>query len=132
MFDVKDGVAARSAARSRSPLAVSLPSGASWTRIEPGAHPCSGTLSVPKRLSFGSLGLIRLGMPIVMPFDGATSDAPARRADAKKRQEALRGRVAFVQIVSDTGGATITLDGAEVGRTPQQRPIVVDPGAHEV
>lgn len=64
-------------------------------------------------------------------LDGATSDAASRRTDAKKHQDGLRSRVAFVQVTSDTTGATIFIDGAEVGRTPQERPAVVDPGSHQ-
>lgn len=65
-------------------------------------------------------------------LDGATSDAEERRADAKKHQEALRSAVAFLQVTSDTPGATVSVDGSEVGRTPLDHPIVLDPGAHQI
>jgi hypothetical protein len=64
--------------------------------------------------------------------DGATGDAPARRAEAQGRIVALRSRVALLHISADVAGATVAVDGADEGTTPLPRPLVVAPGAHQV
>jgi len=65
-------------------------------------------------------------------LQGATNDAASRRADAQSRMKALRSRVTFLQITTDVGGAMVTVDGAEVGRTPLAQPLVLNPGPHHV
>jgi hypothetical protein len=65
-------------------------------------------------------------------LQGATNDAASRRADAQARMKALRARVTFLQITTDVGGASVTVDGAEEGRTPLAQPLVLNPGPHHV
>jgi hypothetical protein len=64
--------------------------------------------------------------------DGATGDAAARRAEAQGRIVALRSRVTLLHITSDVTGTSVTVDGADEGKTPLPRPLVVAPGAHQV
>ncbi len=58
----------------------------------------------------------------------------ARVRVAKKRLEALDGRIARLRIVAapSIGSATVMLDGVEVDRATLSEPIVVDPGKHVV
>ncbi len=65
-------------------------------------------------------------------IDEATSDSPARRADARVRIDALRPHVTQVQVTSELPGAIVLIDGIEEGRTPLSRPAVVNPGSHQV
>jgi hypothetical protein len=65
-------------------------------------------------------------------LQGATNDAATRRADAQARMKALRPRVTFLQITTETAGATVIIDGAEEGRTPLAQPLVLNPGPHHV
>jgi hypothetical protein len=65
-------------------------------------------------------------------IDEATSDLAARRTDARVRIDALRPHVTHLQITSDAAGAQVLVDGVDEGRTPLARPVVVNPGAHQV
>lgn len=64
----------------------------------------------------------------------ATDDADAaRRRDAERRVQVLRGRLALVRVESDPPGAMIGVDRTDLGdfgRTP--RTIVVGAGAHTI
>ena len=57
---------------------------------------------------------------------------PAAREHAQKAAHALRGEVAELQVEADLTGATIFVDGRYVGRTPQEKPIYLEPGPHQL
>jgi hypothetical protein len=57
---------------------------------------------------------------------------PETREHARKAVETLRPEVAELRVQSDLAGATIFVDGREVGRTPQEKPIYLDPGPHQL
>ena len=54
------------------------------------------------------------------------------RVEAERAVQALRPRVAYVELQVEDVGSTISVDGREVGEAPLPRPLVVAPGAHEV
>jgi len=54
------------------------------------------------------------------------------RVEAERAVQALRPRLAYVELQVEDVGSTITVDGREVGEAPLPRPLVVAPGAHEV
>jgi hypothetical protein len=54
------------------------------------------------------------------------------RDEAQHKVEALRPRLAYIEIQADDVGSTISVDGRAVGAAPLARPIVVMPGSHEV
>lgn len=54
------------------------------------------------------------------------------RDEAQHKVEALRPRLAYIEIQADDAGSTISVDGRPVGSAPLARPIVVMPGSHEV
>jgi PEGA domain-containing protein len=65
-------------------------------------------------------------------LDEAVKSPPATREHAEQAVQALRGQVAELTIACDVAGAAIVVDGRKVGETPQQRPIHLDPGRHEL
>jgi hypothetical protein len=65
-------------------------------------------------------------------IEEATADSASRRADARVRIDALRPHVTQLQIISTVPGAVVLIDGVEEGRTPMARPLVVNPGPHQV
>ena len=54
------------------------------------------------------------------------------RVEAERAVQALRPRLAYVELQVEDVGSTISVDGREVGEAPLPRPVVVAPGAHEV
>src|SRR4051812_42525043 len=54
------------------------------------------------------------------------------RVEAERAVQALRPRLAYVEIQVDDAGSTVSVDGREIGEAPLPRPVVVAPGAHEV
>jgi hypothetical protein len=64
-------------------------------------------------------------------LEGATDVPPAARADAERRRDALRARLAAVE-VTGPAGATVVVDGRAVGELPLGAPVLVAPGAHAV
>ncbi|HXI55924.1 MAG TPA: PEGA domain-containing protein [Polyangia bacterium] len=65
-------------------------------------------------------------------IEEATADSASRRADARVRIDALRPHVTQLSIISTVPGAVVLIDGVEEGRTPMSRPLVVNPGPHQV
>ncbi|MEA2700944.1 MAG: hypothetical protein QOI66_5215 [Myxococcales bacterium] len=65
-------------------------------------------------------------------IEEATADSASRRADARVRIDALRPHVTQLHIISTVPGAVVLIDGVEEGRTPMARPLVVNPGPHQV
>jgi len=69
-------------------------------------------------------------------FDRFLDEAPAApkasRDEARKAVEALRSRLASLEIQSQDAGATVLIDGYQVGTVPLPRPKVVKPGPHEI
>jgi hypothetical protein len=65
-------------------------------------------------------------------LDEASKAPPATREHARKAVQTLRPQVAELNVKADVAGAAIFVDGREVGRTPQERPIYLDPGPHQV
>jgi hypothetical protein len=57
---------------------------------------------------------------------------PEIREHALRAVEALRPRVGELWVEADEPGAGIFVDGRQVARTPQGRPIYLDPGPHHV
>jgi hypothetical protein len=69
-------------------------------------------------------------------FDRFLAEAPgapkSSRDEARKAVEALRSRLASIEIQSEDAGATVLIDGYQVGTVPLPRPKVVKPGPHEI
>jgi len=55
---------------------------------------------------------------------------PEVRAKAVAARDDLLARVGVVRVTADVNGASILIDGREVGRTPYGRDIRLDPGPH--
>lgn len=55
-----------------------------------------------------------------------------RRAEVEKQIATLRTRVATLEIVSPVAAATIAIDDVNVGNTPLERPITVNPGRRKI
>jgi tetratricopeptide (TPR) repeat protein len=56
----------------------------------------------------------------------------ADRGDVSARVTAMEGLVGRLELSSSVDGASITLDGGEVGPSPVAQPIEVNPGAHQI
>jgi hypothetical protein len=54
------------------------------------------------------------------------------RDDATRNVEALRPRLAYLEIQTDDAGSAVTVDGREIGTAPLARPVVVARGKHEI
>ena len=54
------------------------------------------------------------------------------RVEAERAVQALRPRLAYVELQVEDVGSTISVDGREVGEAPLPRPVVVAPGTHEM
>ena len=69
-------------------------------------------------------------------FERFLSDAskapPAAREHAQKAVQTLRLEVAELRVQADLPGATIFVDGRNVGQTPQERAIYLEPGPHQL
>jgi PEGA domain-containing protein len=69
-------------------------------------------------------------------FERFLDEAPyapkASRAWASREVEALRTRLAYIEVQTEDVGSTISIDGKDVGRAPLARATVVAPGTHEV
>jgi hypothetical protein len=66
--------------------------------------------------------------------DAAQASAPDVATESKRRAEALAERIPSISVLSSNlpRGAVVSLDGVELGAAGQDRPLPVDPGAHEV
>lgn len=66
-------------------------------------------------------------------FLAGAPDAPeAKRRRAAQYRDDLRTRVAVVTVNADVTGASVTLDGHDVGRVDLPRRFYLTPGAHEL
>ena len=66
-------------------------------------------------------------------FLASDDHAPGRaRAEAQRSLEAMRDRVARVEVVSNVAGAEVSIDGQPHGMTPLPRAVVVAVGSHQV
>jgi hypothetical protein len=65
-------------------------------------------------------------------LDQAKNAPPSARAHAERAVETLRPQVARLQVVVDLTGASIVIDGRTVAQTPQEKPIYLDPGPHQL
>jgi hypothetical protein len=64
-------------------------------------------------------------------FVAEANDAPPdARARALASRDELLGRVGSVRVTTDVTGASILIDGREIGRTPHSNDIRLDPGPH--
>lgn len=63
---------------------------------------------------------------------GGDEIAAERRAEVQQQLETLGKRIGSVTIVCNTHGATVSIDGEEVGTTPLDTPIELNLGAHQV
>lgn len=54
------------------------------------------------------------------------------RDDATRNVEALRPKLAYLEIQTDDAGSAIAVDGREIGTAPLARPVVVARGKHEI
>jgi PEGA domain len=57
---------------------------------------------------------------------------PAAREHALRAVQALHQEVAELRVETDLAGATIFVDGRNLGLTPQERPIYLDAGPHHL
>jgi hypothetical protein len=57
---------------------------------------------------------------------------PAAREHASKAVQTLHQEVAELRVETDLAGATIFVDGRNVGQTPQAKPIYLDAGPHHL
>jgi len=69
-------------------------------------------------------------------LEGFLDQAPyapkVSRDEAAQAVEALRPKLSYVEIQVDGAGATIALDGREIGTAPLPHPVVVAPGTHQL
>lgn len=66
-------------------------------------------------------------------LDSVGSSVPSeRRVQVERQLEALRELVGSLDVTVDRAGATISVDGEDVGTSPLRRPMVVDAGRHHV
>jgi hypothetical protein len=65
-------------------------------------------------------------------LDEADKAPPATREHARQAVQALKREVAELRVESDVAGASIFVDKRKVGQTPQERPIYLDPGPHQL
>ncbi len=69
-------------------------------------------------------------------FDIFLDEAPfapkASRAEAEREVQALRPKLAYIEVVAEDSGSTVRIDGRDAGKVPLVRPVVVAPGTHEV
>jgi hypothetical protein len=65
-------------------------------------------------------------------LDEATDAAPAPRAQAERLVSELQAQVASVEIACETDGAEVSVDGRPAGKTPLPKPLLVDPGPHQI
>jgi hypothetical protein len=65
-------------------------------------------------------------------LDEVPSAPPASRSAARRKRDALRRRLGFVDAIATESGTTVLVDGKEAGKTPLARAIAVKPGDHDV
>jgi tetratricopeptide (TPR) repeat protein len=69
-------------------------------------------------------------------FERFLEEAPgaprSSRDEARRSVDALRPRIAYLEIQSENMGAKVLIDGYAVGTVPLPRPKVVKPGPHEI
>ena len=62
-----------------------------------------------------------------------STNAPQKITDAaKERLGELKSKLGSVRLTSMVEGATVSVDGKAVGKTPVELPIYLEPGAHEL
>jgi hypothetical protein len=54
------------------------------------------------------------------------------RREAQAAVDALRPKLAYIEVQTEDAGSSISIDGHLIGQSPLVRPSVVAPGAHEV
>ena len=54
------------------------------------------------------------------------------RVEAERAVQALRPKLAYLEIQVEDVGSTVSVDGGEIGAAPLPRPVVLAPGTHEV
>lgn len=64
--------------------------------------------------------------------EGGASVPPARRAAVNRDLERLRRELTALEVRSDPSGATVAVDGREVGRTPLTPPVLVTAGRRRI
>lgn len=64
--------------------------------------------------------------------EGGSVFAPKDLQDLKDSAAALRPYVSTLEITSNEAGATVTIDGEEIGTTPLPKPVDVSVGSHQV
>lgn len=87
-----------------------------------------------------NIGVVQRGLgrdvEALVSFERFLAEAPdataERRAAADRQVAELRGRVAFIDVVSDVAGAEVFVDGRSYGNTPLGAPLPVVPGPHQV
>jgi PEGA domain len=69
-------------------------------------------------------------------FDIFLDEAPfapkASRAEAEREVQALRPKLAYIEVDTEDTASTVRIDGREMGKSPLVRPVVVAPGTHAV
>jgi hypothetical protein len=62
-----------------------------------------------------------------------STNAPQKITDAaKERLDELKKKLGSVKLTSMVDGATVSVDGKGVGKTPLELPIYLEPGKHEI
>ena len=64
--------------------------------------------------------------------EGAGKLTPQDESDLKGAITALEPFVSTVEVTSNEPGATLLIDGEEIGKTPFDKPVQIDVGPHEV
>ncbi len=83
-------------------------------------------------LAYQGMGRSADAIDALDAFLASTAETRQPEVEAKARgiREHLLARVAWLKVSSDGPGATIVVDGREMGKTPQTRDIHIDPGPH--
>lgn len=83
-------------------------------------------------LAYQGMGRSADAIDAMNAFLASTTETRQPEVETKARdiREHLLTRVAWLKVTSETAGATIVVDGREMGRTPQTRDIHLDPGPH--
>jgi tetratricopeptide (TPR) repeat protein len=95
---------------------------------------------VPSPAIFQNFGIVYQGLgrkaAALDAFERFLAEAPSAppemRAHAQRAVQALRPEVALLRVRADLAGAGIFVDGRPMGRTPQEKPIYLDPGPHQL
>ncbi|MEP6652623.1 MAG: PEGA domain-containing protein [Myxococcales bacterium] len=82
-------------------------------------------------LAYQGMGRIAEALDAFDAFlEGAPDAQPEVRERARATLEGLMGQVGTVRVTADLDGASVIVDGRDVGKTPLARNLRLDPGPH--